>query len=374
MEDELEPIDLEPVDLEPGDRELDGDDSRFDRGRGRRPPWIWVGVAGVGLAAWAAVALTSGTNHPRPASNPPSTSTPGGVAAAAPRVDRITTLASALWTGLRGVGSGRFAAVVDDRLYLMYEARTEGEAVLVPLPEGHVTIDDQSDSSLLATTFQETLVSTASRATRTLSVRDVAIRAVQPDSWWLLRNDGTIRDDHGGASRRVPTGLRVVATVRDGFVALDARSAWVIWSGSTIKPIASAAGQLLAAGPRSIVLKNNCAYNGCSLQIVDLARGTIATSWLPRVFDHAVFSPDGTRLAIASTLGDAYILDTKTGAVVVGLSGLSQNSSLPFSWTRDGRELVVVQAHGIQVLRASDGTVLATIPETEGLEQLFALS
>jgi hypothetical protein len=348
-EDDLEPVDLEPVDLEPDDG------SRVERARDRRPAWIWVGLVGAGLAAWGAIALTTRGGHARPA---PATPT------SAPLVDRLAVLTPRLRTGLQALGSDRFAAVIDDRLYVVDEARPE--ASLVQLPEGHVTIADQSGPSLLASTFEQTLVSTQPISTRTLSPRDVAIRAVAPGRWWLLHDDGTVRLDHRSEFERVPSGLRVVAAVRDGFVALDTRSAWVLWSHSTVRPIATLGAQLLTTGPRTIAFKNNCGYSGCALEIVDLARGTFTTVQLSRVPEFAAFSPDGTRLALATTLADVYIIDAKTGAEIARTHSRNAPSpSLPFTWTPDGRALLVVQDHDVEIVHASDGLGTSLIAGTD---------
>ena len=357
MEDDLEPIDLEPVDLEPVD------ESRIERTRDRRPAWIWVGLAGAGLAAWAAIALTTRGSHARPA---PVTTT------SAPHVDRLTVLIPRLRTGLRGLGSDRFAAVIDDRLYVL--DLLQPEAALVQLPEGDVTIADQNGPTLLASTFEQSIVSTQPVSSRTLSSRDVAMRAIAPGRWWILHDDGTLRLDHRSEFERVPAGLRLVAAVTDGFVALDTRSAWVLWSHSTIRPIATLGAQLLTTGPQTVAFKNNCGYNGCALELLDLARGTVTTVQLSRVPEFATFSPDGTRIALATTLADVYVFDARTGLEIARTRSRNAPSpTLPFTWTPDGRALLVVQDHGVEVLQASDGRQARVIPGTDGLQQLAAL-
>ena len=365
-EDDLELADLEPVDLEPGD-----DASRFERRRDRRPTWIWIGLAGVGLAAWAAIALTTRGGHARPAPTTPTSQ---------PQVDRVAALAPRLRAALQSVGSGRFAAVIDDRLYV-FDDETPS-ATLVALPEGHATIADQSGSNLLVSTFEQTLVSTRPIGTRTLSARDVAIRAVTPGRWWLLHDDGTLRLDHRSEFEREPAGLRVVAAVEDGFVALAAPDfRWVLWSGTnnqqsgtTIRQIAPPGYQLVVAGPRSILFKHNCGYGGCDLTILDLAHGTAGESRSARVPEFAAFSPDGARVALASTLGDVSIVDAKTGETIAQTRGReSASTSRPFTWTPDGYALLVVQDHDIAILRASDGFMTRVIDRTDGVQQIAAL-
>ena len=75
-------------------------------------------------------------------------------------------LAPVLRAKLQAAGVGHFAAVIDDRLYILDENRAR--ETLVRLPEGHVTLDDQNGQLLLASTFQQTLISTEPIATRTM--------------------------------------------------------------------------------------------------------------------------------------------------------------------------------------------------------------
>lgn len=365
--DDLEPIDLEPVEPD------SGGEPRFDRERprDRRAAAVWMGVAVVALGAWAAIALT---NHRvrKETLPPPSTTIPPPVTVTTPIVLRITELAPRLWEGLRGVGSGRFAIVVDDRLYLLDEASTEAETTLVPLPEGHVTIDDQNGSSLLASTFQQTIVSTTPLGTRTLSVRDGAIRAVAPERWWLGRGDGILRNDLTGEVTQVPPGLSVVAAVQQGFVALDSRSQWVLRSTSRTTPIGPSGGQLLAVGPHAIAIQYACAGTACPIEVIDTASRKSAIVNVPLVPQFGAFSPDGRRLALTSTAGDVYLLDASTMSEIVDVA--TQHAvipSLPLTWTSDSRTLLVVGPSSVDIIR--DGLPSRTVTDTVGLEQLVAL-
>jgi hypothetical protein len=363
-EDDLEPIDLEPVDLQPADAA-----SPFERARRRRPAWVWIAVVTAGLGAWAAIALTtqgSSGHVPLPPVPPTTANTLDRE-----RVDRTHAVSQALLAGMKTLGVRHFAAVIDDRLYVFDGQKPSVN--LVPLPEGHVAVTAQSGPSLLASTFQQTLVSTNLIATATLSPRDTALPATTPDHWWLLHNDGTIRRADQSVGEQVPNGLRVVAAVTDGFVALDSNSGTVVWSRSTITPIAPV-GQFLAAGPRTLVFMNHCGYSGCRVEIYDTILGTVIRMDLPRVPNFAAFSPNGKRLAIGSTLGDVFIIDPVTGSDFARTDSVALASpSLPFTWTPDGRALLVVQNDRIEVRRASDGIATGEIRETAGVEQLIAL-
>jgi hypothetical protein len=370
MDDDLEPIDLEPVELEPGT-----DESRFERERARRPRTLWIAAVAVGLAAWGVIALATRDTHSDRSTAP--TAAPNTTTASAsftPEADEFTVVAPLLRAELQDVGVGRFAAVIDDRLYILDENRSR--ETLVRLPEGHVTIDQQNGQLLLASTFQQTLVSTEPIATRTLPARDFAIPAWTPARWWILNSDGTIRSDGGGARVRIPDGLRVAAAVADGFIALDvAHSRWVLWAGPNTQSIAAAAEhQLLVTGPKTVVFKNNCGYTGCTVEILDLAHGTMVTVRLPRVPDFAALSPDGTRLALSSNQADVFLVDTHSGRAIVQTGSVdSETPALPFTWTPDGRSLLIVQNNDIEIRRATDGKLMSVIPRTRGLQQLVAL-
>jgi len=249
-----------------------------------------------------------------------------------------------------------------------------GAPALVRLPEGHVTIDDLSGSSILASTSAATIVSTATLATRTLSVHETALRAVAPGHWWILRDDGTMRSDTGNAVARVPAGLRVVAAVLRGFVGLDAASGWVGWTGLSVEPLPWAGGQLVAATPEAAVVRSDCSFAGCLLALARVYEGTSVSTRFPAVPLFASYSPDGTRLAIASSVGDVFVLDASSGRILGRTLGRqSASPSVPFSWTPNGDSLLVVQDEDVEIRNASDGALRRVVAGTAGLEQLFAL-
>jgi hypothetical protein len=369
-DDDLEALDIVPVDLEPVDAESSRRTPRPDSRPGPRP-WLWGAVLGAGLIAWAAIALTTRGSHAHSTTPPTSIPTP----ASRPPTPAITTLEPRLADGLRGVGSGRFAIVVDDRLYLLNVAGADSQATLVPLPEGHVTIDDQSGTSLLASTFLQTLVSTQPAVTRTLAVDEVAIRGTDSNPWILLKSDGTLRDQRGDIIAYEPAGLRVFGALDDGYVADDpAHNRWVFWSPAGTQTIAPGSFQLLTTGPRVLAFKSGCGYGGCELELIDLQGRIIVSNRIASVPQFGAFSPDGSRLALASTQGDVSIVDTSTGGILgAPATTTAQNVSLPFSWTPDSRELIVVGQNDVEILRASDGVMTADIVVPPDLEQLIAL-
>jgi hypothetical protein len=95
---------------------------------------------------------------------------------------------------------------------------------------------------------------------------------------------------------------------------------------------------------------------------------------LSGVPEFATFSPDGTRIALATTLADVYVFDARTAVEIARTrSRPAPSPTLPFTWTPDSRALLVVQDHRIEVLQASDGRETRVIAGTDGLQQLAAL-
>jgi len=368
---DVEPIDLEPIDLEPIDLESDdrNDDAPRPNGARLRRNQVLFGLIVAGLAAWGAIAL-SGRSHGHPESR--------GQAPQPPAVtqtdDGQSPLVRTLEVALERYWPGATAAVIDGRLYVIHSGRARASLVM---PEDQPVIEDQSGSSLLISTFPEELVTTQPAIrTSVLSPHSIAIRATTPGHWWLLSDDRTLRDTIDGTVLHEPLGLRVAAAVPRGFVALDApHMRWVLWSsGASITPIVPSNAQLVAARGEIVVFRTGCSINGCPLELYDLAQGSMIGTYLPGVPDFAAFSPDGTRLALASTLGDVFLVDPSTGQVIDRTrSRVSPSLSQPFTWSPDGGNLLVVQEDSIEVHRAVDGATTDVIPGTEGLEQLAAL-
>ncbi len=267
--------------------------------------------------------------------------------------------------------------MIDDRLYTFDS--TLAEPTRVAVPGTHATISDQSGSSVVAWTFRETLVSTRPVGLRPLGDRVTAIRAVTPGRWWLVSGDGTIRRDQGGAIEHVPKGLHVVGAVNQGFIAYDDLGRWLLWPGTPNSRISLISfpfpvEQFLVAGPRRVVFLGGCGYSGCSVYIYDTDQSRLAEIRLTGVPAFGAFSPDGTRLAIGTNQGAVYLLDSANGeALAEGRSGAPTIPTSPFSWTADGRSLIVVQVGRIEIRRATDGALTRSIEGTDGVEQLVAL-
>jgi len=375
--DDVEAVDLEPVDLdlEPVDLELvDPADVRVERrpdGRRderRRIVALLTAVVAI-VVAFAFVAVKRSGQTARRAAPPAVPTT--GISPAFGAADPV----SALMRRLKPYWPDGEAIVMFGRIYV---ARARDPKPELVVPERKAVIDDQSGSSLLLSTFPELLVATEPRvASRLLSRTSIAVRATEPDEWWILTSDGALRDS--SSSKNVlhpPSGLRVAAAVPDGFVALDVRhSQWVVWSGEpSTRPIIDSHAQLVAARGPTILFRSGCTIDGCSVEVFDLARRSVVHAYVPGVPDFAVFSPTGSRLALASSLGDVFLMDPATGDMIAHTRSRTLPSlSSPVAWSSDGQRLIVVQDDSVEVRDAMNGTVSDVITGTTGLEQLVGL-
>jgi len=366
---DLEPVELEPIELEP--IEFRGPD---DLGvepvtpRRRRPTRLaWTAATAAALVAVGAVAVAGRHHHSDSAAPPAPPATAAPIGTAPDPVGELVQRLAPYWPGGQAI-------VMYGRLYVA-RARDAHPALVVP--ELRAVIEDQSGPSLLISTFPELLVATEPNiAQRVLSPRAVAIRAAEPDEWWILHDDGSIRDTVTGEVLRPPAGLRITAAVPHGFVALDVpHNRWVVWSGdpsmSTLMP---ARADLLAAQGSMLIFRSNCTIDQCAVEIVDLAHRTEIDAYVPAVPDFAILSPTGDRVALASTLGDVFLVNTADGGVIARSRSRSLPSlSNPVAWSTDGEHLVIVQQDSVEVRNATDGSVSDVITGTAGLDQVAGL-
>jgi hypothetical protein len=362
---DVEPVDLEPVDPAELRIELDG---RYDTRRDDRRRVALIGVVVAVAAAFTAAALLGRVHHARRAAPRPAP-VPTTSAEANDGSDRVTRLVGRL---------GRYwpdgeAMVMDGRLYV--SRAHDLRPVVVPDMQGFV--GDQSGSSLLISTFPELLVATQPQITsHALSPRSIAVRAAEPGEWWILSDNGALRDTVSGAVLYPPNGLRVAAAVPHGFIALDVRRGrWVLWTGAPVpEPIVDARAQLVAAQGTTAVFRSDCTINGCALEIYDLTRRSAIDAYLPGVPEFAAPSPTGSRLALASTLGDVFLMNPANGALIArSRSRVLPTLSSPIAWSSDGQHLIVVEKDSVEVRNADNGAVTEIISRTAGLEQLAGL-
>jgi hypothetical protein len=352
--DEVEPIELEPLAVDSPTTPPPGNPFRISR--------IWIVVLAVGVACWIGIAAFTrkdrSTSAPAPLPIPATTATPSPPAA----------LGNAFWNGLDHIGSGRFAAIVDNKL-IVYDhgARNYG------LPAGSLSIEAQSGDAL------------AVRVNGVLQLVQLDLGLVQelgydryplaaePDHWWVVRNDGAIQKDGAGAATRVPAGLHVLAPMNGGWLADDStRNEYVVWSGASTTPLAPVASrQLLAATADSAAFRSNCSALGCDLEIWT-RRGEVVSHRFPdTAFAGGAFAPDGVHLAVETTDNQIWILDRAAHVLTSIRDALPYSSAFTFTWSATSDALLIVTSPGLVVVPTT-GAATRNIA-TSDLQQIVAL-
>ncbi len=359
--------DLEPVELEPIDVDEDECGPPVPRAPLRiRPAWILAGIAL--LAAWITIAVATRDDQRRVATP---AITPTTAATAVPPTTPATTAqksAVRLILPLQFVGGGRFAAVIDNQLFVL--DGHGGTARRVNLPAGLIEIQGHSGGSLLVRTNNSyVIVETAADLVEHLPADSTVVPA--DDGSWAIVHDDLLQD--GLHAKHIPSGLRILAGVDGGYLADDLHD-YVVWSDAGINPVAGRQ-LLLAIAPRMIALRGECPSFRCAVDVLNLEARTTRHTQLSTVPTGAEFSPSDSKLAVVSTLGEVTVIDWLTGREVLQTTSReSPDTALPFSWTPDGDALLVVQDGGIDVYRADTGALTRAIyGGLPGLQQIVAL-
>jgi hypothetical protein len=366
----LEPV--EPVDLvgvEPREP------SRPTAPSGPGTRWLLL-VAAAAVVAWVTVALVISltTDRSRPErdarSRKPVTTSP---------------MVSSFGSDPFGVATGRFAAVVDGRVWIV-DARTR--EVFAARGVGRVQIVAASGASLLVRSLEPNdagtrfVIDTRSGA---------AVRAA--DGAWIARLGGgwSVADAGGltsGPERySYPAGVVALAQVNAGFVVAPSNGGrLVLWnpqSGSTRALGRLPRTRLLGNDANRIVLGDprcpRAASPHCSIEIVDVTTGRTTTVRVPfpdQFVRSAVFSSAGGRMAIWGTKG-VSLIDTATGAAVRTLIA-ARLASAPLAFTPDGAGLLVLESPApyrqVVVLSADTGRFVRTWVSEQHLEQVVPLT
>jgi hypothetical protein len=271
---------------------------------------------------------------------------------------------------LRGVGSGHFAVVVNSELHVV--DANAGSDVRLDLRVGPLWIESQNGSSLVVRKNRTlSLISTHPVSVEQLTVDLAPIATLDAGHWWIQRpeHNGIIQRDGDGPAQQVPAGVRLVAAVDGGFLALagDAYALWDQWDLQSL-PFR---GAFLDATPRVIALSNGCPGPRCTIDIDDLQRGTIARLTTDSAGPGA-FSPDGSRLAVASVPASyVTIFDTEWGHSTRLARRDTSPTVAPFAWVSNG-ELLVLTPTGVAVVDA-DGVPRRTIDDDGMVQQIVAL-
>jgi hypothetical protein len=343
--------------------------------RGSRRPWIVaVAVGGAGtvlaLALWIALVPD---RRPRASERP------------LPRPAPTTSTVPSFGSDPFGAAEGRFAAVVDGRLWLVDAATHEVRAVR-----------DIGRAEIVAVSGWTLLVRSADprhpgRRYLVDGRTGASVRAA--DGTWFPRiGGGWWIASHGevtsGATRVViPVDGWPLAQVNGGFVvAPTGGGALLLWdrrSASTrvlaglpyTRLLGGDANRIALAAPRCPTTTSP----RCAIELVDI--GTRRVRVLPVPFPDqfvrsAVFSTDGRRMAIWGTKG-VSLLDSADGSELVTLTA-ARLATLPLTFTSDAGALLVLEDpepyRQVVVLRAADGRFVRTWVSQQQLEQLVAIA
>jgi hypothetical protein len=349
----IEPVELEPLDVEEGPLPPRAP-IHF------RPSWI-PAVAAV-VAIWIVVAVVTRSDDGKAGAPSPTTG------ANAPPNAVSSSLPPGLLAALRGVGSGRFAVVVNSELHVA--DANAGTDVRVDLRVGPLWIESQNGSALVVRENRTLLLI----GTDPISVEQLPddlspIATLEPGHWWIERPEyrGIIQRDGDGPVQQIPVGVQLVAAVDGGLLA-STGDAYALWDQWNLRPLPFR-GAFLDATPRVIALSNGCPGSSCVIDIDDLKRGTTMRLGSDAA-DKAAFSPDGSHLAVAAAFY-VTIFDTKWGRSIMLPRRNSSPTVAPFTWTSNG-ELLVLTPSGIAVADA-DGSRNRTIADGGVVQQIVAL-
>jgi hypothetical protein len=302
-----------------------------------------------------------------------------------PRAGPTTSTVPSFGPDPFGEGHGRFAAVVDGRLWLVDARSRDVRGVtgidgvqIVAVSGSSLLVRSQDPDDAGSRHLVDGRTGTAVRAA------DGAWIPRLGGGWWI--NDATgLRSGSDGVS--LPPGVIALAQVNAGFVIAptngDALELFDPGSGSTrglsrapyTRYLGGDANRIAVADPGCPATTSR----GCSIEIVDVGTGEAVTVSVPfsdQFVREAVFSGDGRRIAIWGTKGVALV-DPASGAVTVALNA-AQLASTPLAFTPDAGRLLVLEDPApnrqVVVLRADNGRFVRSWVSTQQLEQIVALA
>ena len=320
-----------------------------------------------------------GPGHNRRAADPVTTAAPANIPV------RTTPSVPSFGPAPFGEAKGRFAVVVDRRLWLV-DARSREVYGVHGVSRARIVA--VSGSSLLVRSEDPKTVGTRyvvdGRSGAADRAADGAWFPRLGGGWWIadaghlmsgdetplgpprLRHagsgDGRLR---GGADERRRTHALGSAVELDRALGRPPHTRYI---GGDANRIALADPRCPApASPR------------CSIEIVDVGTGRTRSVPVPfpdQFVRSAVFSADGRRMAIWGTKG-VSLVDPATGSAVVTLKA-AQLATTPLTFTPDATELLVLEDPApyrqVVVLRADNGRFVRSWVSEQQLEQIVALS
>lgn len=365
---------LEPFDSSPdGPREHDPPRPTL---RGRR--WLWIAAA-VAAAVWVVLWVALGPEHNRRAAGPVTTTAPANIPV------RTTPVVPSFGPAPFGESKGRFAAVVDRRLWLV-DARSREVSGVQGVSRARILA--VSGSSLLVRSDDPKTAGTRyvvdGRTGDAVRAADGAWIPRAGGGWWIADAGRLVS---GGERLPSRPGVVTLAHVTAGFVVAPTNGGglmlWDPRSNSTrglgrspyTRYIGGGANRIALADPRCPAV----ASPRCSIEIVDVATGKARSVPVPfpdQFVRDAVFSADGRRMAIWGTKGVALV-DPESGDVAVVLKAATL-ASTPLTFTPDATELLVLEDPApyrqVVVLRSDNGRFVRSWVSEQQLEQIVALT
>jgi hypothetical protein len=284
-----------------------------------------------------------------------------------------------------GEAKGRFAAVVDGRLWLV-DARTREVRGVTGV--GRAQIVAVSGSSLLVRSQEPKGAGTRyvvdSRTGTAVRAADGAWFPRLGGGWWTEDAGELTSGDDRIAAR---PGVVALAHVKAGFVIAPSNGgALMLWdprSGSTralghlphTRLLGGDANRIALGDPRCPAV----ASPRCSIEIIDVGTGRTMSVPIPfpdQFVRNALFSGDGRRMAIWGTKGVALV-DPVSGVVAVELKA-ARLATTPLTFTPDATALLVLEDpvpyRQVVVLRADTGRFVRSWVSEQKLEQIVALA
>jgi len=351
----------------------------------RAPPPDRRGVSIVAIAfavvvalAGGAIALVTSEHHTQrktaPAPTPPPT-TP------------------AFSATMLGFTSGRFAVVDAGRLEIVdARARTTTPATA---PDGQMAIAATNGASLIVVARRHWFLVEPDRAPVPVPAGNVFAR--RAGGWWLAQGRGITVLGGIGAAVQAPTGTTPIADSGNGFVVQEGATGHVaIWDpgrlNAPVRTVVPARADVVAVGGDELAWRP-FSHDRAPIRILDMRTGrssTLAHTDLTSAAD-ASFAPDGKHLVFyARPSGTVAVFDTASSALLVifnarplgvfssvtSLPGPTTLQPLPFTWTPDGRKIVVLGSPyplpRVTSLDTNDGIAITT-PVSIALDQLAVL-
>jgi hypothetical protein len=346
---EVEPVDLEPIVVEPA--------PASPRPVRARRPKGWLIAVVVVAVLWAGIAFA--TRHQSrhaalPAPAPPALATPSG------------PLPASFIDSFAGVGTGRFAAVVNGTLYTFDATAHSSAPVDLGVDAEPVTIEDQSGRELLVRTKNDNvIVDTTGLGTMSIPIDRSAISS-HDGNWWFVGSSRDVSRYDVAAAVRIPPGIDVLGAFSNGFI-VAANHGFAFWAqgDDTTRPIAPNATKLVTTNEDAALFAVNCAGDESCDEIVQ-ADGTTQAFSAPNFVGPTALSPDEAEVVTGNA-----VYATMTGNVAAAFTLPVTKAPLPYAWTNDGTLLIALDG-AVGVLHPGDRDVNQIIG-LNGLTQIAAL-